>query len=243
MSTSFNGDEWRKLARRLGMTRIRIEAIEHDYHDDAPYYMLLTWFKRVPRSSDKVSLLTHGLININRWDLAQDLQAIQDDKRTEQGGLSRDGTEKTEISSKDICHLFVDVLKTFQTPFSRICQRDECVRIWKLLARELMLTNEDILIIEQKYPSRHERCLRSLEHWALHQSRADIPCLAKIMRTLGFKPLARTLFSPSSANHFLFAFFRRNRKHGLKSLYYCIDMQEILRTLILFSNYYRKNIH
>ena len=91
MSASFNGDEWRKLARRLGMTRIRIEAIEHDYHEDAPYYMLLTWFKRVPRSSDKVSLLTHGLININRWDLAQDLQAIQDDKRVEQGSIPRDG--------------------------------------------------------------------------------------------------------------------------------------------------------
>ena len=87
-------------------------------------------------------------------------------------------------------------MKTFQTPFSRICQRDECVRMWKLLARELMLTNEDIQIIEQKYPSRNERCLRSLEHWALHQSRADIPCLAKILRTLGFKPLAR-MFSYS----------------------------------------------
>lgn len=49
MSSSLNGDEWRRLARRLGMTRIRVEAIEHDYHEDAPYYMLLTWFKRVPR--------------------------------------------------------------------------------------------------------------------------------------------------------------------------------------------------
>ena len=102
MSASFTGDEWRKLARRLGMTRIRIEAIEHDYHDDAPYYMLLTWFKRVPRSSDKVSLLTHSLININRWDLAQDLQAIQDDKRTEQGGLSRDGKRRRDFFEKKI---------------------------------------------------------------------------------------------------------------------------------------------
>jgi hypothetical protein len=54
-----------------------------------------------------------------------------------------------------------------------------------------MLSNEDIQSIEQKYPSKHERCLRSLEHWALNQTRADIPCLAKIIRTLGFKPLAR----------------------------------------------------
>ncbi len=87
--------------------------------------------------------------------------------------------------------LFIEQLKIFQTPFNRICQRDECVRIWKQLARELMLSNEDILHMEQKYPSKHERCLRSLEHWALNQTRADIPCLAKILRTLGFKPLAR----------------------------------------------------
>ena len=91
MSASLNGDEWRKLGRRLGMTRIRLEAIEHDYHDDAAYYMLFAWFKRVPRSSDKVLMLIHALININRWDLAQDLQSFKDDKRTEQRTLSRDG--------------------------------------------------------------------------------------------------------------------------------------------------------
>lgn len=73
----------------------------------------------------------------------------------------------------------------------RICQRDECVRIWKQLARELMLSNEIIQHIEQQYPSKHERCLRSLEHWALNQTKADIPCLARIIRILGFKPLAR----------------------------------------------------
>jgi hypothetical protein len=94
MSASLNGEEWRKLGRRLGMTRIRIEAIEHDYHDDAPYYMLVAWFKRVPRSSDKVSLLTHALININRWDLAQDLQSFKDDKRFEQRTLPKDGKKK-----------------------------------------------------------------------------------------------------------------------------------------------------
>ena len=91
MSTSLNNDEWRKLARRLGMTRIRIEAIEHDYREDAPYYMLIAWFKRVPRSSDKVVLLSQGLISINRWDLAQDLQSIKEDKRTEQRTLTKDG--------------------------------------------------------------------------------------------------------------------------------------------------------
>ncbi|CAF3282800.1 unnamed protein product [Rotaria sp. Silwood2] len=176
MSASLVGDEWRRLARRLGMTRIRIEAVERDYHEDAPYYMLLAWLKRVPRSSDKVLLLIHALTNINRWDLAQDLQSIKDDKRSEQGTFSKD-----------------EQLKLFRAPFIRICQRDECVRIWKQLARELMLTNEVIQHIEQQYPSKHERCLRSLEHWALNQTRADIPCLARIIRTLGFKPLAREI--------------------------------------------------
>ena len=91
ISTSLLGDEWRKLARRLGMTRIRIEAIEHDYHDDAPYYMLLAWFKRVPRSTDKVLILIHALKNINRWDIAQDLQSIKIDKRQEQRMSPKDG--------------------------------------------------------------------------------------------------------------------------------------------------------
>lgn len=174
MSASLNHDEWRKLARRLGMTRIRVEAIEHDYPNDAPYYMLLAWFKRVARSTDKVLMLTQGLIGVNRWDLAQDLQSIKEDKRMEQHTLSKE-----------------DQLKTFQAAFTRICQREECIRIWKQLARELMLTNEEILSIEQRYPSKHERCYRSLEHWASNQPRADIPILAKTIRTLGFKSLAR----------------------------------------------------
>jgi hypothetical protein len=94
ISTSLVGDEWHKLARRLGMTRIRIEGLEYSYHDDAPYYMLLAWFKRVPRSSDKLLLLINGLMNINRWDLAQDLQSIKDDKRSEQRTLPKEGNKK-----------------------------------------------------------------------------------------------------------------------------------------------------
>ncbi|CAF1134856.1 unnamed protein product [Adineta steineri] len=176
ISASLHGDEWRWLARRLGMTRIRIEAIEHDHHDDASYYMLFAWFKRVPRSTDKVSLLINALVNINRWDLAQDLQAIKDEKRQEQ-----------KTSSKD------DQLRSFYVPFNRICQRAECIRIWKQIARELMLTNDDIEHIERQYPSKEERCLRSLEHWASNSAQADITNLARIMRSLGFKSLAREL--------------------------------------------------
>ena len=94
ISASLHGEEWRWLARRLGMTRIRIEAIEHDHHEDAAYHMLLAWFKRVPRSTDKLVLLINALMNINRWDLAQDLQAIKDDKRQEQKTSSKDGKMK-----------------------------------------------------------------------------------------------------------------------------------------------------
>ena len=87
------------------MTRIRIEAIEHDYHTDAPYYMLLTWFKRVSRASDKVVLLIHGLKTINRKDLAQDLQSIKEDRRYEQQTVSKEGSSCRTAASetKDRC--------------------------------------------------------------------------------------------------------------------------------------------
>ena len=75
--------------------------------------------------------------------------------------------------------------------FNRICQREECVRIWKQLARELALTNDDIVQSERSYPSKHERCLRCLEQWASNQTRIDILFLAKVIRMLGFKLLAR----------------------------------------------------
>jgi hypothetical protein len=98
ISSSLVGDEWRRLARRLGLTRIRIEAIEHDHQADAPYYMLLAWFKRVPRSTDKISLLIHGLMNINRLDLAQDLQTMKDERRQELKISSR-GTKRKKNES------------------------------------------------------------------------------------------------------------------------------------------------
>jgi len=87
--------------------------------------------------------------------------------------------------------LFLDQLRLLRVPFNRICQRDECIRIWKQIARELTLTNEAIEHIEEQYSSKEERCLRCLEHWALNDIRADIPNLARLMRSLGFKSLAR----------------------------------------------------
>lgn len=190
ISNSLVGEEWRWLARRLGLTRIRLEAIERDYHDDAPYYMLLAWFKRVPRSTDKVALLIQAFIQINRWDIAQDLQNIKDEKRQELKTVSTDGMSR-ERERRKMNDFIVDQLKMFRVPFNRICQRDECVRIWKQLARELLLTNEEIERIEQDYSSRQERCLRSLEQWAQNDHRADINVLVRVIRSLGFKTLAR----------------------------------------------------
>jgi hypothetical protein len=86
---------------------------------------------------------------------------------------------------------YLDQLRIFRVPFNRICQRDECVRRWKQLARELALSNEEIDRIEQQYSSRQERCLRSLERWALNDTRADISYLTRVIRSLGFKSLAR----------------------------------------------------
>ncbi|CAF1133282.1 unnamed protein product [Rotaria magnacalcarata] len=176
LSASLVGDEWRRLARRLGMTKIRIEALGHEYADDAGYYMLLTWFKRAPRSIDKDSLLINALTNIKRWDIAQELELMKEAKRQEQ-----------RISSRD------DQLRIFHVAFTRICQHDECIRTWKQIARELMLSNEDIQRIEEQYLLNQERCLRSLELWASDDSRADMKILARMMRSLGFRALSREL--------------------------------------------------
>ena len=83
-------------------------------------------------------------------------------------------------------------MRVLSIAFTRLCQREECVRIWKQISRELSLTNENIMDIERQYTNRHERCLRALEQWSNNEPRADVLCLAKIIRTLGFKTLART---------------------------------------------------
>ncbi len=99
--------------------------------------------------------------------------------------------EKTNLREKIRVVFLVDQLKVFRIPFNRVCQRDECVRIWKQIARELSLSNEEIERIERQYSSRQERCLRSLEEWASNDTRADVTTLIRVIRSLGFKTLAR----------------------------------------------------
>lgn len=193
ISASLQGDEWRALARRLGMTRMRIEAIDHDHHDEASYHMLLAWFKRAPRSADKVAMLITALNSTNHRDLAQELQIMHDEKRDAQKPSSKEGRTTSTAPAALIGSIVVaEQLKSFRAPFNRICQREECVRMWKQLARDLKLTNDDIEHIENKYASKEEQCQRSLEQWAANDAHADIPSLAFAIRKLGLKSLART---------------------------------------------------
>ena len=94
IAMSLNGDEWRRLARRLGLTRMRIEAIERDFTEETAFHMLVTWFKRVSRSADKVSLIIHGLTNINRLDLVNELQRLKEERRQELKHSAKDGLIK-----------------------------------------------------------------------------------------------------------------------------------------------------
>ena len=54
------GDEWRKVAMTLNISRARIQAILRNTQisdstdEDARYQMLITWLKKMPKSIDKV---------------------------------------------------------------------------------------------------------------------------------------------------------------------------------------------
>jgi len=54
------GDEWKKIAQLLNVTRPRIQAILRDVQvydkteEDARYEMLMCWLKKMPKATDKV---------------------------------------------------------------------------------------------------------------------------------------------------------------------------------------------
>lgn len=98
IAASLTGNEWRRLARRLGMSKIRIEAIGQEYKDDPGYYMLLTWFKRAPHSVDKDLLLINALTSIKRWDIGQELEFMKEAKRQEKRTSSIDGNNHKRFS-------------------------------------------------------------------------------------------------------------------------------------------------
>ncbi|XP_033724899.1 death domain-containing protein 1-like [Pecten maximus] len=75
------GDEWKKVAHSLNVSRARIQAILRNVQvsdrseEDARYEMLLNWLKKMPKSTDKVAVLSNALIKGGRADLAEDVRS------------------------------------------------------------------------------------------------------------------------------------------------------------------------
>ncbi|KAK7479539.1 hypothetical protein BaRGS_00029256, partial [Batillaria attramentaria] len=73
------GDEWRRLANRLQVQRVRIQAIlrlvqgGQGTEEQAKYEMLMTWLKRSPQAADKTTILASALRSVGRMDLADHL--------------------------------------------------------------------------------------------------------------------------------------------------------------------------
>ena len=95
IASGLSSSERRRLAYRLGMTQVRIEAIEHDYPADASYQILLAWYKRVSRSADNVAILMQALRSLHRLDLVQTLQSAKDERRRKQPVSAQDGTSSS----------------------------------------------------------------------------------------------------------------------------------------------------
>lgn len=75
------GDEWKKVAHSLNVSRARIQAIMRNVQvsdrseEDARYEMLLNWLKKMPKSTDKVAVLSNALLKGGRADLAEDVRS------------------------------------------------------------------------------------------------------------------------------------------------------------------------
>lgn len=65
------GDEWKKVAQNLNVSRARIQAILRNTQicdgteEDARYEMLMSWLKKMPKAVDKVYLDMLMEMNIN----------------------------------------------------------------------------------------------------------------------------------------------------------------------------------
>ncbi|XP_021350911.1 death domain-containing protein 1-like [Mizuhopecten yessoensis] len=75
------GDEWKRVAQLLNVSRARIQAILRNVQisdkseEDARYEMLLNWLKKMPKSTDKVAVLSSALVKGGRADLAEDVRS------------------------------------------------------------------------------------------------------------------------------------------------------------------------
>ena len=95
IASGLSSNERRRLAYRLGITQVRIEAIEHSDPADASYQILLAWYKRVSRSADNVAILMQALRSVHRSDLVQMLQSAKDERRRGQQLSAKDGTSSS----------------------------------------------------------------------------------------------------------------------------------------------------
>lgn len=74
------GDEWKKVAQNLNVSRARLQAILRNIQvsdgteEDARYEMLMSWLKKMPKSVDKVSTLSGALMKCGRDDLTDEIQ-------------------------------------------------------------------------------------------------------------------------------------------------------------------------
>ncbi|VDH93408.1 Hypothetical predicted protein, partial [Mytilus galloprovincialis] len=74
------GEEWRRLAQILNVSRARMQAILRNIQisdgteEDARYEMLMSWLKKMPKAVDKVSTLNGALMRCGRDDLTEEIQ-------------------------------------------------------------------------------------------------------------------------------------------------------------------------
>ncbi|XP_060082127.1 death domain-containing protein 1-like [Ylistrum balloti] len=85
------GDEWKKIGHLLNVSRARIQAIIRNVavsdrsEEDARYEMLLNWLKKMPKSTDKVAVLSSALVKGGRADLAEDVRSKWRDFQSKHG--------------------------------------------------------------------------------------------------------------------------------------------------------------
>ncbi|KAL3885307.1 hypothetical protein ACJMK2_025385 [Sinanodonta woodiana] len=87
------GDEWKTVAYLLNVSKARVQAIQRNVNvydlpeEDARFDMLMTWLKKMPKATDKVTILSNAFLRCGRGDLAEEIRAR--DREFRQGQVSR----------------------------------------------------------------------------------------------------------------------------------------------------------
>ncbi|KAL3885313.1 hypothetical protein ACJMK2_025389, partial [Sinanodonta woodiana] len=75
------GDEWKTVAYLLNVSKARVQAIQRNVNvydlpeEDARFDMLMTWLKKMPKATDKVTILSNAFLRCGRGDLAEEIRA------------------------------------------------------------------------------------------------------------------------------------------------------------------------